>query len=387
MDRPAARSVIEGSALAKRYRIGEVDVRALDGVDVALDEGEVVVLLGPSGSGKSALLHLLGALEVRTKGEVCYRGARLPLDDDAALTRYRRHHVGFVFQLYNPISSLTARENVALVVNIADDPIEAVEALSVVGLARDALIGAVAPAPPPLFDERTRETAEARLRRARAGAARSSAELSRGRVWLDSARADRRRTGKRVASSTGSEAEDDSSASRLHEAEESVRALTNALAASEAEVPAARPVLHPARGSAGPSAGASILAPIDGSVLAVRQRAPGPIPAAPRSTGARDSEDDMDCKLAHTTFVNVFLAELGDKTQLATPTFAAESRSRWPVFIGSASALVAMSALAVVGGEATARVVPPNQLKRIAGLAFALIVAWVLWSSRGEAVG
>jgi putative Ca2+/H+ antiporter (TMEM165/GDT1 family) len=95
----------------------------------------------------------------------------------------------------------------------------------------------------------------------------------------------------------------------------------------------------------------------------------------------------MDWKLALTTFVTVFLAELGDKTQLATLTFAAESRSRWPVFLGSASALVATSALAVVGGEAIARVVPPILLKRIAGLAFVLIGAWVLWSSRGEAVG
>lgn len=95
----------------------------------------------------------------------------------------------------------------------------------------------------------------------------------------------------------------------------------------------------------------------------------------------------MDWELALTTFVTVFLAELGDKTQLATLTFAAESRSRWPVFIGAAGALVASSALAVVGGEAVARVVPPVLLKRIAGIAFVLIGAWVLWSARGEAGG
>jgi putative Ca2+/H+ antiporter (TMEM165/GDT1 family) len=92
----------------------------------------------------------------------------------------------------------------------------------------------------------------------------------------------------------------------------------------------------------------------------------------------------MDWKLVLTTFATVFLAELGDKTQLATLTFAAEARSRWPVFLGSATALVATSALAVVGGEALARVVPPLLLKRLAGLAFVLIGAWVLWSARTE---
>jgi len=90
----------------------------------------------------------------------------------------------------------------------------------------------------------------------------------------------------------------------------------------------------------------------------------------------------MDWKLVATTFASVFLAELGDKTQLATLTFATGGGSRWAVFLGSASALVATSALAVVGGEAIARVVPPALLKKLAGVAFLAIGAWVLWSSR-----
>ena len=92
----------------------------------------------------------------------------------------------------------------------------------------------------------------------------------------------------------------------------------------------------------------------------------------------------MDWKLALTTFVTVFVAELGDKTQLATLTFAAESNRRWSVFLGSAAALVSASAMAVLAGAALARVVPPATLKRIAGLAFIVIGAWVLWSARTE---
>ncbi|HYH99512.1 TMEM165/GDT1 family protein [Hyalangium sp.] len=93
----------------------------------------------------------------------------------------------------------------------------------------------------------------------------------------------------------------------------------------------------------------------------------------------------MDLKLIGTTFVAVFLAELGDKTQLATLTFAASGQSRWSVFIGSAAALVATSAIAVLVGEALARVISPTLLKRLAGVAFVLIGAWVLWSSRPSA--
>jgi putative Ca2+/H+ antiporter (TMEM165/GDT1 family) len=93
----------------------------------------------------------------------------------------------------------------------------------------------------------------------------------------------------------------------------------------------------------------------------------------------------MDLKLMGTTFLAVFLAELGDKTQLATLTFAASGQSRWAVFIGSAAALVATSAIAVLAGEAITRVVSPLLLKRLAGLAFVVIGAWVLWSSRSSA--
>jgi len=127
-------AIIECHALTKRYQMGEVEVAALRGVDVALTEGELVVLLGASGSGKSTLLNILGGLDVCTTGEVAYRGEDLTHADPDELTVYRRHHVGFVFQFYNLIPSLTARENVALVTEIADDPMDPAEALELVGL-------------------------------------------------------------------------------------------------------------------------------------------------------------------------------------------------------------------------------------------------------------
>ena len=114
--------------------MGEVQVAALRGVDLDLYEGEFVVLLGPSGSGKSTLLNILGGLDVPTSGTVRYLEHDLSADDDAALTRYRREHVGFVFQFYNLIPSLTARENVALVTEISHDPMPPHEALEIVGL-------------------------------------------------------------------------------------------------------------------------------------------------------------------------------------------------------------------------------------------------------------
>jgi putative ABC transport system ATP-binding protein len=114
--------------------MGEVQVHALRGVDLDLYEGEFVVLLGPSGSGKSTLLNILGGLDVPTAGQVNYMDHDLTADDDAALTKYRRDHVGFVFQFYNLIPSLTARENVALVTEIASDPMNPAAALDVVGL-------------------------------------------------------------------------------------------------------------------------------------------------------------------------------------------------------------------------------------------------------------
>lgn len=114
--------------------MGEVQVHALRGVDVELYAGEFVVMLGPSGSGKSTLLNILGGLDVPTSGQVSYLDHDLTVDDDAALTRYRRDHVGFVFQFYNLIPSLTARENVALVTEIARDPMDPTDALALVGL-------------------------------------------------------------------------------------------------------------------------------------------------------------------------------------------------------------------------------------------------------------
>ena len=120
--------------LTKTYGAGPAAVHALRGVDLDVPRGEMVVLLGPSGSGKSTLLNILGGLDRATAGSARFRGAELTTMSDAALTRYRRHHVGFVFQFYNLMPSLTARENVELVTEIADDPLDAAEALALVGL-------------------------------------------------------------------------------------------------------------------------------------------------------------------------------------------------------------------------------------------------------------
>ena len=129
-----APAVFTARALTKTYAMGEVTVHALRGVDFDLFEGEFVVLLGPSGSGKSTLLNILGGLDVPTSGQVTYRDHNLTQADDRALTLYRREHVGFVFQFYNLIPSLTARENVALVTEIATHPMPPEEALGLVGL-------------------------------------------------------------------------------------------------------------------------------------------------------------------------------------------------------------------------------------------------------------
>jgi putative ABC transport system ATP-binding protein len=128
-------AVFHARGITKVYSMGEVEVHALRGVDVDLFEGEFVVLLGPSGSGKSTLLNILGGLDVPTAGTVRYRDQDLTADSDYRLTRYRRNHVGFVFQFYNLIPSLTARENVALVTEISRDPMRPEEALALVGLA------------------------------------------------------------------------------------------------------------------------------------------------------------------------------------------------------------------------------------------------------------
>lgn len=131
---PAPQVVLRAEALAKVYRTGPVEVHALRGVDLALHQGELVVLLGASGSGKSTLLNILGGLDRPTSGQVWFGGQDLTHLSDAGLTRYRRDNVGFVFQFYNLVPSLTARENVALVTEIAANPMPAEEALGWVGL-------------------------------------------------------------------------------------------------------------------------------------------------------------------------------------------------------------------------------------------------------------
>ncbi len=120
--------------LTKIYQAGEVEVVALRGVDLALLPSELVVLLGPSGSGKSTLLNILGGLDTPTSGQVFFRDMELTNADQHRLTRYRRDHVGFVFQFYNLVPSLTARENVALVTEIAKAPMSDADALGLVGL-------------------------------------------------------------------------------------------------------------------------------------------------------------------------------------------------------------------------------------------------------------
>jgi len=120
--------------VTKVYRMGEVAVHALRGVDLDLFPGEFLVVLGPSGSGKSTLLNILGGLDVPTSGEVRYLDHNLTAASDAALTHFRRLHVGFVFQFYNLIPSLTALENVALVTAIAEHPMDPAGALRLVGL-------------------------------------------------------------------------------------------------------------------------------------------------------------------------------------------------------------------------------------------------------------
>lgn len=130
-----AETLFRAREVTKVYRMGDVDVHALRGVDLDLFAGEFVVILGPSGSGKSTLLNILGGLDVPTSGTVVYREHELTMADEEALTMYRREHVGFVFQFYNLIAGLTARENVELVADIAVNPLPPDEALALVGLA------------------------------------------------------------------------------------------------------------------------------------------------------------------------------------------------------------------------------------------------------------
>jgi putative ABC transport system ATP-binding protein len=130
----APEPVFRARGLTKVYRMGDVEVQALRGVDLDLFEGELVVLLGPSGSGKSTLLNILGGLDAPSEGNVRFRDHDLVAADERALTRFRREHVGFVFQFYNLIPSLTALENVEIVTEIAERPMKAAEALALVGL-------------------------------------------------------------------------------------------------------------------------------------------------------------------------------------------------------------------------------------------------------------
>ncbi|HEU5480451.1 MAG TPA: ABC transporter ATP-binding protein [Candidatus Tumulicola sp.] len=127
-------TVFVAHGLTKVYRMGDVEVRALNGVDLEIYAGEFIVLLGPSGSGKSTLLNILGGLDTPSAGSAFWRDHDLTKADDDALTRYRRDHVGFVFQFYNLIPSLTVRENVALVTDIVPNPMRPEEALALVDL-------------------------------------------------------------------------------------------------------------------------------------------------------------------------------------------------------------------------------------------------------------
>ena len=127
-------TVFQARGVTKIYRMGEVEVHALRGVDLDLYEQEFLVLLGASGSGKSTLLNILGGLDVPTAGTVRYGDRELTAFDDAEMTRYRREHVGFVFQFYNLIPSLTARENVSLVTEVSVNPMRPEDALALVGL-------------------------------------------------------------------------------------------------------------------------------------------------------------------------------------------------------------------------------------------------------------
>jgi putative ABC transport system ATP-binding protein len=127
-------AVLRAERLEKTYRMGEVEVRALRGIDLELEGGDLVVLLGASGSGKSTLLNLLGGLDVPSAGRVLFRDRDLTVARERARTAYRRDHIGFVFQFYNLVPSLTARENVAVVTDLAERPLAPEKALEIVGL-------------------------------------------------------------------------------------------------------------------------------------------------------------------------------------------------------------------------------------------------------------
>lgn len=126
--------IFKAENLTKTYRVGEVEIHALRGVNLQFQESEFVVLLGPSGSGKSTLLNILGGLDQPSEGKVFYRDHDLMKSTETELTEYRRDHVGFIFQAYNLIPSLTSEENVRLVTDLAENPMRPIEALKVVGM-------------------------------------------------------------------------------------------------------------------------------------------------------------------------------------------------------------------------------------------------------------
>jgi len=134
MNAPAPLPIFSAQHVGKVYRTGDVDVVALKDVSLEINRGEFIVLLGASGSGKSTLLNILGGLDVPSSGEVRFADHQLSGASEAELTRYRREHVGFVFQFYNLSPSLTVRENLALVTDIATDPMNVDEAIELVGL-------------------------------------------------------------------------------------------------------------------------------------------------------------------------------------------------------------------------------------------------------------
>ncbi|KAB2943574.1 MAG: ABC transporter ATP-binding protein [Hyphomicrobium sp.] len=130
----ASKKVFTARGLTKIYTSGDVEVRALRSLDLDIWAGEVVVLLGPSGSGKSTLLNIMGGIDRATSGHLFFKDLELTSLEDGELTNYRRRHVGFVFQFYNLVPSLTAYENIALVTEIAEHPMRPQEALALVGL-------------------------------------------------------------------------------------------------------------------------------------------------------------------------------------------------------------------------------------------------------------
>jgi putative ABC transport system ATP-binding protein len=132
------KNILKTEALTKTYQMGEVEVRALAGIDLEIKEGEFVVLLGLSGSGKSTLLNILGGLDRPTSGKLWFETQRVDHLSDRDLTLFRRENIGFIFQMYNLIPRLSAKENVELVTEISSDPMDSLKALELVGLAERA---------------------------------------------------------------------------------------------------------------------------------------------------------------------------------------------------------------------------------------------------------